>query len=125
MYKKPPQPDEAFWRLEVKINPGKLQDFLSVARDLMATMDQEPGTLGYGYYLSDDKTVCHIHEHYRDSVGLAAHAENFGRVFAERFMAACTPTHFNVYGQPNAAAKAILAQYGPSYLTKIEPSSTG
>jgi hypothetical protein len=38
-------PNEAFWGLEVEIKPGKLEDFLSVARDLMDTMDEEPGTL--------------------------------------------------------------------------------
>jgi quinol monooxygenase YgiN len=119
MSKKPTQPDEAFWRLEVEIKPGKLEDFLSVARDLMDTMDEEPGTLDYEYYLSADKTVCHIHERYRDSEALITHAENFGRVFSERFMQACSPTRFNVYGAPNDTAKAVLAQYGPTYLTKF------
>jgi quinol monooxygenase YgiN len=33
-------------------------------------MDEEPGTLDYEYYLSADRTVCHIHERYRDSEGL-------------------------------------------------------
>ena len=117
--KKPTQPDEAFWRLEVEIKPGKLEDFLSVARDLMDTMDEESGTLDYEYYLSADKTVCHIHERYRDSVGLITHAENFGRVFSERFMQACNPVRFNVYGTPNDAAKAVLAQYVPAYFTKF------
>ena len=67
MYKKPVQADDTFWRLEVNINPGKLDDFIAVAHDLFRTMDGEAGTLGYGDYLNDDKTVWHIHEHYRDS----------------------------------------------------------
>jgi quercetin dioxygenase-like cupin family protein len=120
MYKKPVQPDDTFWRLEVNINPGKLNDFISVAHDLFRTMDAEGGTLGYGYYLNDDKSVCHIHEHYRDSEGLIAHATNFGNVFPERFITACTPTKLTLYGAPNAAAKAIMAQYGAIYFTKIE-----
>jgi hypothetical protein len=85
----------------------------------MATMDEEPGTLDCEYYLNADKTVCHIHERYRDSAGLITHAENFGSVFSERFMQACNPTRFNVYGTPNEAAKAVLAQYDPTYFTKI------
>ena len=119
MSKKPTQPDEAFWRREVEIKRGKLEDFLSVARDLMDTMDEEPGTLYYECYLSADKTVCHIHERYRDSDGLITHAEDFGRVFSERFKQTCNPTRFNVYGAPNDAAKAVLAQYGPTYFTKF------
>jgi beta-alanine degradation protein BauB len=120
VYKKPVQPDDTFWRLEVNINPGKLDAFIAVAHDLFRTMDAEGGTLGYGYYLNDDKTICHIHEHYRDSEGLIAHATNFGVVFAERFMATCTPTKLILYGVPNAAAKAIMQQYGAIYFTKIE-----
>ena len=34
MYKKPVQADDTFWRLEVDINPGKLDDFIGVAHDL-------------------------------------------------------------------------------------------
>ena len=119
MYKKPVQADDTFWRLEVNINPGKLDDFIAVAHDLFRTMDGEAGTLGYGDYLNDDKTVCHIHEHYRDSEGLKSHADNFGKVFAMRFMAACTPTKLILYGTPNDAAKAVMEQYGAIYFTKI------
>jgi hypothetical protein len=89
----------------------------------MTTMDEEPGTLDYEYYLSPDKSVCHIHERYRDSAGLIAHASNFDRVFSQRFMAACTPTRFIVYGVPNDDAKAILAQYGPTYFSEIKHPS--
>jgi hypothetical protein len=119
VYKKPVQADDTFWRLEVNINPGKLDDFIAVAQDLFRTMDGEAGTLGYGDYLNDEKTVCHIHEHYRDSEGLKSHADNFGKVFGMRFMAACTPTKLILYGTPNAAAKAVMEQYGAIYFTKI------
>jgi quinol monooxygenase YgiN len=119
VYKKPVQADDTFWRLEVNINPGKLDDFIAVAHDLFRTMDGETGTLGYGDYLNDDKTVCHIHEHYRDSEGLKSHADNFGKVFAMRFMAGCTPTKLILYGTPNAAAKAVMEQYDAIHFTKI------
>jgi quinol monooxygenase YgiN len=123
MYKKPVQPDDTFWRLEAAIKPGKFDDFIAVAQDLFVSMDGEAGTLGYGYYLNEDKTVCHIHEHYRDSEGLRAHGEKFARVFSERFMAACTVTHFVLYGEPDAAAKEMMAQYGATYMTRIKPLS--
>jgi hypothetical protein len=51
---------------------------------------------------------------------LKSHAENFGKKFAERFMAACTPTALILYGTPNAAAKAVMAQYGAVYFTKLQ-----
>ena len=43
MYKKPVQADDTFWRLEVAINPGKLNDFIAVAHDLFRTMDVPTG----------------------------------------------------------------------------------
>lgn len=36
------------------------------------TRDDVVAVYGYGYYLSDDKSVGHIHEHYRDSENLKA-----------------------------------------------------
>jgi hypothetical protein len=37
--------------------------------------------------------------------------------FAERFLAAVTPTKFTVLGHPNATAQAALAGFSPIYLT--------
>jgi len=34
-------------------------------------------------------------------------------------MQACNPVRFNVYGTPNDAPKAVLAQYVPAYFTKF------
>jgi quinol monooxygenase YgiN len=119
MSKLPHQAGEISWQYEVEIVPGKLDDFISVARGLFATMDQEPGTLDYNYYLSPDNTVCHIYEHYRDSDSLVAHADNFRNVFAERFMAACTPKRLSVYGTPSDPVKAVLAQYGAVFFSTI------
>ncbi len=46
------------------------------------------------------------------------HVESFGN-FAARFMAACRPTQFSVYGKPNAEAKAALADLGPAYFSTL------
>ena len=125
MDKKSPRPSEIFWIYEVAITPGKLDDFISVAHDLMATMEQEPGTLEYRYSLNADRTVCHIYERYRDSEGLLAHAENFGRAYSERFMQACAPSRFSVYGIPRDDAKALLGQYGAAFFSNIVQPGQG
>ncbi len=39
--------------------------------------------------------------------------------FAGRFMAACRPTQFSVYGKPNAEAKAALADLQPVYFAEL------
>ena len=106
--------DQISWLLEVAILPGKLDDFRAVARDLIASTKPEPGTFDYEWNLNADHTVCHIFERYRDSDAMIKHVEGFGR-FAERFLAACRPTRFDIYGNPSAAAKTMLADLNPTY----------
>ena len=119
MSKKLAPPEEIFWIYEVAINPGKTAEFVSVARDLMATMEDEPGTVEYRYSLNADGSICHIYERYRDSDGLIAHADNFGRAFSERFAEACNPSRLSVYGAPDDRVRSILDQYGAAFLSNI------
>jgi quinol monooxygenase YgiN len=110
--------EEIYWLLEVEILPGELENFKTVARDLIASTKPEPGTLGYEWALSDDGTVCHIYERYRNSAALVAHVHSFGSC-AERFLQACRPTRFHVYGTPNEDAKAALADFHPVYFSPL------
>jgi len=107
-----------YWVLEVAIHPGKLNDFQKVAKDLIAKTQSEPGTLCYEWNLSDDKTICHIYERYANEDALLAHVQSFG-AFAKRFMEACHPTRFNVYGIPSEPVKSALADFGPVYFSPI------
>jgi len=106
------------WILEVAIHPGRLEDFRSVAKDLIAKTESETGTLGYEWNLSEDGTACHICERYQNSDALVAHVRSFGN-FAERFMQACRPTRFHVYGTPNEDAKAALTDFHPVYFSSL------
>lgn len=114
--------EEVFWRIEVAILPGKLEAFLSVVRDLVASSAEESGTLDYDWYLNADNTVCHTYERYRNSDAVIAHATTFGRSFAERFLQTCRQIGLDVYGAPNDAARALLDQYGASYYSKVAQS---
>jgi quinol monooxygenase YgiN len=108
--------EQIYWILQVAIHPGKLDNFRAVARDLIASTELEPGTLGYEWALSDDETICHIYERYKNADALVAHVQGFG-AFAERFMQACRPTRFHVYGTPTDEVKAALADLGPVYFS--------
>jgi quinol monooxygenase YgiN len=110
--------EEIHWLLEVEILPGKLDEFESVARDLIASTQPEPGTVNYEWYFNADKTACHIYERYANNAALITHVNGFGK-FAERFMQACRPTRFNVYGMINEEAKAHLADLHPVYFSVL------
>ncbi len=110
--------DQIYWILQVAVHPGKLEDFKSVANELIAKTQLEAGTLGYEWNLSEDETVCHIYERYKDAAALLAHVQSFG-AFAKRFMEACHPTHFYVYGTPTDAVEEALADLHPIYFTPL------
>ncbi len=104
--------------LEVAIRPGKLEAFRAVAADLIAATEKEPGTLSYEYSLTPDETACHIFERYRDSDAILAHMATFGP-HAERFLAACQPARFHVYGTPSASVQTAIAGLSPLYCNSI------
>ena len=105
---------QIYWILEVAILPGQLENFRAVANDLIAKTKSEPGTLAYEWNLSQDETVCDIYERYQNADALLAHVRSFG-AFAERFMQACRPINFHVYGPANDDVKATLADFQPVY----------
>ena len=49
--------NEIYWILEVAVLPGQLENFRAVARDLIASTEKEPDTLGYEWNLNDDGTI--------------------------------------------------------------------
>jgi quinol monooxygenase YgiN len=110
--------DQISWLLEVKIRPGKFDDFRAVARDLITQTQSETTTLDYEWHLSPDNSVCHIFERYADSAAVLRHVEGF-HLHAERFFASCEAVNFSVYGPANDAAKAMLADLNPVYFSTL------
>ena len=111
-------PEEVFWRIEVEVLNGRLEEFRSIVRDLIASSKQEPGTLAYDWFFDPNNEVCHTYEHYRDSAAVIAHATTFGDRFAERFQQSCRQIGLDVYGTPSEAAKALLDQYDATYFAR-------
>ena len=106
------------WLLEVAVLPGQLDNFRAVARNLIASTEKEADTLAYEWNLTGDGTTCHIYERYRNSAAVMVHITGFG-AFAERFMAACRPTRFDVYGSPGDEVKAALTDFNPTYYSHL------
>jgi len=109
---------EIRFMLVVAIQPGQLDNFRLVAHDLIAATQAEEGTLSYEYYLIEDNTVCHIYERYVNSAALQTHIQSFG-TFAERFLQACQPVRLDVYGYPSEEARAMLADFKPTYYAHL------
>ena len=104
------------WNLQMSVRDGQLDTARELMREMVASTLDEPGTLGYEWFLSDDGKTCHIHERYVDSDAAVVHAGTFGSSFAERFLACFEPTSLSVYGDPSAAARVGLDGLGAKYL---------
>ena len=104
------------WNLQMSVREGRLNDARDLMSEMVASTKQEPGTIGYEWFLSADGKTCHINERYADSEAVMVHLGNFGSKFADRFLACVEPTSLSVYGEPSTEARAALDGLGAAYL---------
>ncbi len=83
---------------------------------MVAGTSSEPGTLNYEWFISDDDKTVHLYEKYADSAATVAHVSGFMEKWASRFMESVEVTRFTVYGNPDDAAKEIIAPFGGKIL---------
>lgn len=107
------------WNLRMSVRKGHLEDARALMVEMVRSTEEEPGTLGYEWFLSDDGQACHINERYADSDAVLSHLETFGAVFADRFLECFEPTSLSVYGAPSGEARAALDGFGADYLEWI------
>ncbi len=104
------------WNLQMNVREGQLDKSRDLMHEMVTATREEPGTLGYEWFLSDDGKSCHINERYEDSEAVLTHLGSFGANFVDRFLACFEPTSLSVYGNPSAEARAALDGFGAAYL---------
>jgi len=104
------------WVIELTVKDGALDSFKELMAEMVAGTNEEPQTLAYEWYISDDESTVHIFEKYATSDAMISHVGGFMEKWAARFMACVEPTRFVVYGDPSAAAREKLAAFGGTYL---------
>ncbi len=105
--------DQFHWDLDLAIKDGQLENFKALAEEMAAATEaNEPGTVNYQWYISDDNKTGHIFERFTDSAAAMAHLGAFGQNFAERFMATLDLVRFEVYGNPSDEVKDAIAGMG-------------
>jgi quinol monooxygenase YgiN len=60
-------------RAELRVGPGRVEEFLTVARALAADAADEPGTTRYDWYASADPAVFVVLEEYTDPAAASEH----------------------------------------------------
>ncbi len=108
--------DHVSWVIELAVKDGELDTFKALMEEMVEGTSTESPTLNYEWYISEDGGVVHIFEKYADSEAMIAHVNGFLEKWAGRFLACVDVTRFTVYGNPSAAARELLAGFGPTYL---------
>ena len=124
------------WSVELGVRPGQLANLRALTEEMVALSAQEPGTLVYERFVSEDGGTVHARETYRDSGSAIAHLEMFAREFGDRLMECVERKHMcaphlwaaaaaradhrlplscdrNVYGEPSAELRAKLDETLP------------
>ena len=109
--------NDVYWVLELNIKPGELDNMKALMNEMVeATQANEPDTLNYEWFISEDEKTCHLYERYADSAAVMTHLGNFRQYFARRFLAVFEPTRQVVYGNPNDEVRKALAGAGAVFM---------
>jgi quinol monooxygenase YgiN len=99
--------------VDLSIHEGKLDEFESIARTMIAQTQNEPGALHYDWCFSNDRRRCRILETYRDADAVLAHITGSAvQVGVPRMLEVCSISRFEVYGDPGPKAAQMLANVG-------------
>jgi quinol monooxygenase YgiN len=99
--------------VDLTIQEGNFNAFESVAQEMIAGSQKEPGTLAYEWYLSGDRQSCRLVESYADADAVLAHfAGPVVQAMVPKLLEVASLTRFEVHGDPGAEATEVLAGFG-------------
>lgn len=99
--------------VDLSINEGRLDEFESIARTMIAETQNEPGALHYDWCFSNDHRRCRILETYRDADAVLVHMTGPAvQVGVPKMLEVSSISRFEVYGDPGSEAAQMLAKVG-------------
>ena len=111
--------DHISWHVELQVKPDALDALRVLTREMVESTKDEPGTLMYERYISDDLQTVHIFERYVDPSAAVVHLTAFREMYGERFGKMVDRKQFTVFGTPTDALKEILDPLGATYAAAL------
>lgn len=97
--------------IEMTIADGKLDEFKAMATGFIGgTQANEPDTLTYQWYISEDGARALLHESFTTSEAMLTHLGNVGPELPN-LLAIAPITRFEVFGSVSDGAKEALAPF--------------
>jgi quinol monooxygenase YgiN len=105
--------------LEFTIKDGEVDTFESLSSGYIASVkENEPDTVVYQWYLSEDKKRCLLHETFSGSEALLNHLTNVGPSLPE-LLAIAPITRLEVLGSVSDDARTALSQLGAVHFSHL------
>ena len=107
--------------VDLNIHEGKFAEFEAIAKRMAAVSEAEPGTLGYHFYLSADRTRCRLVEGYTDAASITAHFNGPAvQQFVPQMLQVASPVRMEIYGDPGPQVTAMVAAFGAEIFSAWE-----
>ncbi len=107
--------------VDLDIYDGKLAELEAIAKQMVAESQQEPGTIGFQFLLSADRTRCRLVEGYADQAAIAAH---FGapavHLHIQQIIQVALPARMEIYGDPGPMVAGMAADFAVEIFTAWE-----
>ena len=104
--------------VDINIHEGKFAEVESLARQMVAVSESEPGTLGYHFLLSANRTRCRLVEAYTDAGAITAHFNGPAvQNYVPQLLQVATPTRMEIYGDPGPQVAAMAAAFSAELFT--------
>ena len=104
--------------VDLDVHEGKFAKVESLARQMVAVSENEPGTLAYLFVLSADHTRCRLVEGYTDANAITAHFNGPAvQKYVPQLLQAATPTRMEIYGDPGPQVAAMAGAFGAEIFT--------
>lgn len=105
------------WLLELSVKEGRDGDLAGLMADMVGgTERNEPGTLDYEWYVSDDGRRVHLFERYIHSQAAMTHIAAFNERYMKRFFGILEPKRLVMYGAPDEAVRDAMSKLTPEVL---------
>ena len=110
--------ENVIWTVEGVIKDGQRTALETLMKEMVETVQPEPGTTHYEWTLGQDGKSLHVYERYANAEATRAHLVTWGK-FAERFMALVEVTCFTVFSDLTDDLKEAVAGLDPVYMAPI------
>ena len=104
--------------VDIKIKPGKVDEFKAAAQALFERTQSEPGTLRYDYFIADDETRNVNIEVFKDAAAFVAHNQHCAPL-VPALLAAGDIVRIDVVGDQSDELYAELEGMNLLHFTKL------